>query len=131
MAQRSVLVVDEEAMVREFVAEALGGAGHEVRCAESGERAIEMLKRRPSGVVFLDLGPGTEGLSLCKEIRRDYPLALLHAMSRVPSASELAAARTAGFDDYLVKPLEAEEVLKATADAFEKIDRWNTACEQG
>ncbi len=131
MAQRTILVVDDEAIVREFMEEVLGGAGHEVRSARNGERALEMLKREPFQVVFLDLGPGMEGLSLCREIRKDHPLALLHAMSRRPSASELATARAAGFDDYFVKPLEAPKVIEVTVDALEKIDRWNRACDHG
>ena len=131
MAQRTIMVVDREAIVREFMVEVLGGAGHEVRSAESGERALEMLKREPFKVIFLDLGPGMEGLSLCREIRKDHPLALLHATTRKPSAFELAAARASGFDDYFVKPLEAPEVLQATVDSLKTIDRWSRACDQG
>jgi CheY-like chemotaxis protein len=131
MAQRTIMVVDDEAIIREFMEEVLGGAGHEVRSAENGERALEMLKREPFQIVFLDLGPGMEGLSLCREIRKDHPLTLLHATTKHPSAFELAAARAVGFDDYFVKPLEAQEVLQATVDSLGKIDRWNSACDQG
>ncbi len=130
MVRHTVMVVDDEAIVREFMAEILGGAGLEVRSAENGERALEMLKREPSKVVFLDLGPAVDGLFLCRKIRKEHPLAFLHATTRHPSALELAAARAAGFDDYFVKPLEAREVVSATMDSLKKIDRWIGACDE-
>jgi CheY-like chemotaxis protein len=126
------LVVDDRAIVREFMEEVLGRAGHEVRSAASGERALEILQAETFGVMFLDLGlPGVEGLSLCREIRKDHPVALLHAMTGCPPAFEPADCRAAGFDDYFIKPVLAEEILKAAEDAFEKIDRWNRGCDVG
>jgi CheY-like chemotaxis protein len=129
---RRILVVDDRAIVREFMEEVLGGAGHEVSSAEGGERALEMLQESTFGVMFLDLGlPGMNGLELCRRIRRDHPAAFLHAVAAYPSAYDFADCRAAGFDDYFIKPVLADEILKAAEDAFEKIDRWDRECDPG
>lgn len=126
---RRILVVDDRAMVREFMEEVLGRAGHEVRSAESAERALEALRDETFQVMFLDLElPATNGLELCREIRKGHPVALLHAMSDYPPVFGVAECRAAGFDDYFVKPVQTDEILKAAQDAFEKSDRWNLEC---
>ncbi len=151
MALRRILVVDDQAIVREFMEEVLGGAGNEVLSAEGAERALEILQESTFGVMFLDLGlpggqsaagnpkrggagrkqPGMNGLELCREIRKDHPAALLHAVAEYPSAFDLADCRAAGFDDYFIKPVLADEILKAAEDAFEKVDRWSRDCDVG
>lgn len=52
MAPHRILVVDDQAIVREFMEEVPGGAGHEVSSTEGGERALEILKCETFGVMF-------------------------------------------------------------------------------
>ena len=75
--------------------------------------------------MFIDLKlPKMDGVELCKQIRKDRPLAVIYAVTGYPSLFELAHCREAGFDDYFIKPIDLEVLLKASEDAFARIDRW-------
>ena len=65
-------------------------------------------------VMFLDLKlPGTNGVELGREIRRQNPIASLFAVTGYVSLFELANCREAGFDDYFIKPAKLEDLLAA------------------
>ena len=105
--------------------QAFSRAGYTVRSAEGAEEALEILKGEKIQVMFLDLNmPGMNGIDLCKVIRKDFPLAIIHAVTGYFSLFELADCREAGFDDYFTKPADLKMLLSAAQDAFEKLDRW-------
>lgn len=125
MKRNKILVVDDEEAIREMLEEAFSRAGYQVRSTESAEAAVELLKDDKIHVMFLDLNlPGMNGVELCRQIRRDMPMAIIHAVTGYASLFELADCREAGFDDYFTKPVNLADLLKAAKDAFEKIDRW-------
>jgi len=75
--------------------------------------------------MFLDLNlPGMNGVELCRKIRKDRPIAVIHAITGYASLFELTDCREAGFDDYFTKPADMEMLLTAAQNAFEKVDRW-------
>ncbi len=126
-APNKILVVDDEKTVRDVLEEAFVKASHTVRCADSAEDCLEALKQENIQVMFLDLRlPGMNGVDLCKQIRKDKPIAVLYAMTGYTSLFELADCRDAGFDDYFTKPFDLKVVLKAADDAFDKIHRWKS-----
>jgi len=125
MINRKILVVDDEEAILNMFVQAFSRGGYEVRTAESAEEALELLKGDKIQVMFLDLNmPGMNGVDLCKEIRKDFPMAIIHAVTGYYSLFELADCREAGFDDYFTKPADLKMLLNAAQDAFEKIDRW-------
>ena len=101
-----VLVVDDEAGIREFLSEALADDDHEVAVAASGEAAWARLEREGFDLVLTDLSmPGMDGLSLLRKIREAQPeveVVVITAHGKVDSAVE--AMRLGAFD-YLQKPL--------------------------
>lgn len=120
-----ILVVDDELSIRELFKETFIDAGYEVRLAENGNQALEILKDEPIDVIFLDLRLfGMNGIELCREIRRNNPISLIYAITGWSALFEIDECRQAGFDDYFSKPVRQELLLKAVADAFEKIGRW-------
>jgi CheY-like chemotaxis protein len=79
----------------------------------------------PCWVVFSDLRmPGTDGLELCRTIRREWPMTTLFATTGFATLFELADCREAGFEDYFLKPLDRPLVLAAAKHAFERMARW-------
>jgi DNA-binding response OmpR family regulator len=125
MSKRKLLIVDDEVAIRNMYEQAFSRGGYKVRSAESAEEALEFLKDEKIQVMFLDLNtPGMNGLDLCKEVRKDFPMAIIHAVTGYSSLFELADCREAGFDDYFTKPADLKMLLRAAQDAFEKIDRW-------
>lgn len=131
MSNRKILVVDDEMAILNMFEQAFSRAGYKVRTAESAEEALELLKGEKIQVMFLDLNmPGMDGVDLCKEIRKDFPMAIIHAVTGYSSLFELADCREAGFDDYFTKPADLKIILQAAQDAFEKIDRWKKKDEE-
>jgi two-component system, OmpR family, response regulator MprA len=107
-----LLVVDDDAAVREALALVLGLDGFEVTTAADGREAMRTLSAgRPDAVVLDVLMPGVDGLELCRRIRSTgdrTPVLMLTARAEV---SERVAGLEAGADDYLVKPFAREELI--------------------
>jgi len=123
--ENKILVVDDEAAIRDSFEKAFTAKGFFVRCAETAEEALEILKVENIQVMFLDLNlPEMSGVELCKRIRKDKPVSMIHAVTGYTSLFELVDCREAGFDDYFTKPVELKSLFKAADDAFEKLNRW-------
>ena len=107
-----LLVVDDDAAVREALALVLGLDGFEVTTAADGREAMHTLSAgRPDAVVLDVLMPGVDGLEVCRRIRATgdrTPVLMLTARAEV---SERVAGLDAGADDYLAKPFAREELI--------------------
>lgn len=122
--KHKIIIVDDEAPIRDMLKEAFETAGYETVCAESGEEALKVLKQDNPQIMFLDLKlNGMSGLELCRQIRQDNPIACIYAMTGYTSLFDLAECREVGFDDYFVKPIDLEQFFKAAEDALEKLER--------
>ena len=99
--EKKVLVVDDEAAIREVVTQAFERAEYRVFTAESAEKAIDILRQESIMVMFLDLKlPGMNGLELCELVRRQNPLAIIYALTGFADLFGLLDCRKAGFDDF-------------------------------
>ncbi len=124
MNKKQILVVDDEGDIRNMFEQAFSRDGYKVLVAENAEEALKLLKDGKTQVMFLDLNmPGMNGITLCKKIRKNFPIAIIHAVTGYSSLFELADCSEAGFDDYFTKPTDFKILSKAAQDAFEKIDR--------
>ncbi len=122
---KDVLFIDDEELIREIFSDAFSASGYTVKLASTAEEALEMLRYDFCQVIFSDLNlPGMNGIELCKRVRKDRPTAILHALTGYASLFELIDCREAGFDDYFIKPMKIDQLLKATEQAFERIERW-------
>jgi DNA-binding NtrC family response regulator len=122
---KKILVVDDEASVRDLLKDAFCNEGYKVRLAEGAEPAFEILKEENIKVIFLDLKLfGMNGIELCKQIKKNNPTAIIFAMTGWAALYDIEECREAGFDDFFTKPIQIDLLLKAVDDAFEKLDRW-------
>ncbi len=107
-----LLVVDDEAAVREALALVLDLSGFEVATVADGREAIRTLALDSPDAVILDvLMPGLDGLEVCRRMRAGgdrTPVLMLTARAEV---SERVAGLEAGADDYLAKPFAREELI--------------------
>ncbi|HVN97561.1 MAG TPA: response regulator [Syntrophorhabdaceae bacterium] len=125
MNAKKILVVDDEVAILEIMAEFFKMKGYAVSTAKTAEEALIMLGREAFMVMFLDLKlPDMDGITLCKRIRRDNLIAVIYAITGYTNFYNLMDCRAAGFDDFFVKPVDMNTLLKAADDAFEKIERW-------
>jgi DNA-binding response OmpR family regulator len=106
----TVLVVDDEPVVRDVVARYLERDGYETLEAADGEAAKRILEREKPALVVLDVMlPGIDGLELCRWIREtsDTPVVLLTALGE---EHERIAGLELGADDYVTKPFSPREL---------------------
>ena len=109
-----ILVVDDDAAVRESLGRALRLEGYEVELASDGAEALERLDANgddPDIVVLDVLMPNVDGLEVCRTLRRTgsrLPVLMLTARDEV---SDRVAGLDAGADDYVVKPFALAELL--------------------
>ena len=121
MQEKKILIVDDEASIRNLFKMALSQKGYTVFSAESGEEALALLKEQTIPVMFLDLNlPGINGIDLCRKIIEKSPETIAYAVTGFASSYKSVECRKAGFTDYFSKPLPLQTLYSAARDAFQK-----------
>ena len=114
-----VLVVDDEASIRDLLAKTLALAEYDVDIAPDGRTALDRLRMIPYDLLITDLKmPGVDGLTVIREARRlktDLPVIIITGYSNEASAIE---AVNLGVSGYLTKPFRVPRVLAAAAKAL-------------
>jgi excisionase family DNA binding protein len=114
-----ILVVDDEAGIRELLSKTLALAEYEVDLAPGGQEAIERLRGFHYDLLITDLKmPGVDGLTLIREARRflpQLPIIIITGFSTEASAIE---AINLGVNGYLTKPFRVPKVLSVAAKAL-------------
>ena len=113
-AVRRLLVVDDNVDAADALALLLGSMGHEVVVAHDGPTALDAIARDCPEICLLDIGlPGMDGYELARRIRAlpQGARPLLVALTGYGQESDRRMAAAAGFDRYVVKPLDADELL--------------------
>ena len=110
---KRVLVVEDEASIREMVALNLKMAGWDVLEAESAEAALELLSKNPGcDAALLDVMlPGMNGFSLCETIRRDDTEIGIIILSAKGQEEDKVRGLSIGADDYITKPFNPLELV--------------------
>src|SRR3989441_7646187 len=118
-ARPRVLVVDDEASIRDLLAKTLALAEYDVDVAPDGRTALERMRMYPYDLLIADLKmPGMDGLTVIREAKRykaDLPVIIITGFSTESSAIEAVNLGVAG---YLTKPFRVPQVLAAAAKAL-------------
>ena len=107
----SILVVDDESMIRETVASYLQKQGYHVLAAENGRDALRLLEQKPISFVILELMlPDLPGEEVCRRIRKKsrVPIIILTAKN---GEQDMVNGLEMGADDYITKPFNPVEVM--------------------
>ena len=128
---KRVLVVEDEASIREMVALNLKMAGWDVLEAESAEAALELLSKNPRcDAALLDVMlPGMNGFSLCETIRRDDTEIGIIILSAKGQEEDKVRGLSIGADDYITKPFSVSELLARLTALCRRLHR-SSAAEQ-
>jgi DNA-binding response OmpR family regulator len=109
-AMTTVLVVDDEPIVREVVIEYLKREGFQTLEAGDGDTAKQLVERERPDLIVLDLMlPGTDGLSVCRWIRAHSTLPVIMLTARGEEADRIVGLEL-GADDYVTKPFSPREL---------------------
>jgi DNA-binding response OmpR family regulator len=111
---KPVLIVEDEAIMRESLRDWLKDGGYEVETAERGEEALQKIEKKEFSVAVLDLRlPGKDGLEVLKEARQKDPKIKGIVITAYPSVETAVEAMKMGAIDYIVKPFAPDALEKA------------------
>ena len=105
-----MLLVDDEPLIRETVAEALEGDGLRVLTAADGREALQRVREDPPDLVLLDLMlPGIAGMEVCRILRRESSVPIIMLTARDSEVDKVVGLEL-GADDYVTKPFSLREL---------------------
>ncbi|MBA3007223.1 MAG: response regulator [Proteobacteria bacterium] len=121
MALFQVLVVDDEEEFRDMTIKRLSKRDIQAEGAESGEQALERIKRNDIDVVLLDVKmPGMGGVEALRQIKQAQPLIEVVMLTGHASVESGIDGMKLGAFDYLMKPMEFESLLEKLSEAYER-----------
>jgi DNA-binding response OmpR family regulator len=113
--QGNILIVDDEASLRQTLARILQRAGMDVTTAATANEAFDYLRQQPFDLVYLDIRmPETNGLQALKLIHAQYPEVPVVLFTAQPDLTSAVEALREGAADYLLKPLEPRKLIERT-----------------
>lgn len=123
MNTKKILVVDDEQHIQELIRYNLEIIGFKVQTADSGEEALEQIKKEAPDLIILDLMlPGIDGLEVCKQVKMDentksIPIIMLTAKSE---EFDKVLGLELGADDYITKPFSVRELSARVKAIFRR-----------
>ena len=122
----SILIVDDEQHIRmllEQTIEEFEDEGYEIFQAENGRVAMEMVKVKKPGLIFLDVTmPEVNGYDFCEKLRKEFNFRDIYVIMLTARGQDID--RQKGFDsgvnDYITKPFDPDEVVKKVRKVFPK-----------
>jgi two-component system, OmpR family, alkaline phosphatase synthesis response regulator PhoP len=126
----TILLVDDEQDILEFLSYNLKKEGYRVFTAGNGEEAIKMIQQVNPSLVLLDvMMPKMDGIETCQVIRKDLNIAqpiIAFLTSRSEDYSQIAGFE-AGADDYITKPIRPRLLISKVESLLRRLDYKNTA----
>lgn len=117
-----ILIVDDEATIRDILSRRLTQWGHEVVTAAGAEAALAEMEQSPADIVFSDvIMPLFDGVWLAKEIRQRWPATVIVAVSGAQEMETVVKMRQHGAIDYVTKPIGREMLHQALERALAKL----------
>jgi len=121
--QPSILVVDDELLVRDLLYDFFTDQGWQISVAESASKALGILQNKKIDIVLTDLKmPEMDGMDLTYKVKEDYPDLPVMVMTGYPSVESAIEALRAKVADYITKPFNINQLLKTVAAHIEQSD---------
>jgi DNA-binding NtrC family response regulator len=117
-----ILVVDDEAPIRDILFRRLTQWGHEVSTASGAELAVEEMAKAPADIVFSDvMMPAFDGVWLARQVRERWPGTVIVAVSGAQDMDTVMKMRQYGAVDYVSKPIGREMLHQALTRALARL----------
>jgi DNA-binding NtrC family response regulator len=119
MSQESILVVDDEEVMRDVLGSLLTQAGYEVSLAENGAEGLELARKGTHAAALVDMMlPEMDGMTVLEELKKTDPELVVLMITAHASVETAIAAMRRGAFDYVAKPFKHEELLHALANGL-------------
>ncbi|EUJ42679.1 response regulator YycF [Listeria riparia] len=111
MAEKKILVVDDEKPIADIVKFNLNKEGFDVYCAYDGDEAIELVEEIQPDLILLDIMlPGRDGIEVCREVRKKYDMPIIMVTAKDSEIDKVLGLEL-GADDYVTKPFSNRELI--------------------
>lgn len=118
--KQNILIVDDEASIRESLSGILRDEGYEVAVAADGATALRLVDEDPPDLIFMDIVmPGMDGIEALRRIREKHPDLYVIIISAYGSVETAVKALKSGAFDFIEKPLSLEKVVITVKHAFD------------
>jgi len=114
VSTETIVVIEDEADIREVIEYNLAREGYKVICESDGARAVDLVRRHRPSLVLLDLMlPGKDGVEICRAIRADSDLngTAIIMVTAKNDESDIVLGLGVGADDYIAKPFRVRELV--------------------
>ena len=116
-----ILVVDDELSMREFLEIMLSREGYKVSCAETGKKAISMIKKKHFDLLLCDIRLGDiNGIDVLRAAKKQNPHTVVILISAYASAETAVEAMNEGAYDYVPKPFDNEELKQTIKNSLDR-----------
>jgi heterodisulfide reductase subunit A len=113
LAKHSILIVDDEPILRESLRDWLEEDGYEISLAATGEEALKILERKNFSLLIIDYRlPGMDGIAVLKRVKATKPSVKSFIITAFPQAELAVEAMKQGAIDFLIKPLALDNLEK-------------------
>ncbi|OET29134.1 response regulator YycF [Listeria monocytogenes] len=111
MAEKKILVVDDEKPIADIVKFNLNKEGFDVYCAYDGDEALELVEEVQPDLILLDIMlPGRDGIEVCREVRKKYDMPIIMVTAKDSKIDKVIGLEL-GADDYVTKPFSNRELI--------------------
>ena len=113
MANPSILVVDDELLIRDLLYDFFSSQGWDISIAENGEKALEIIRSKKIDLVLTDIKmPEMDGLTLASLVNQSHPGIPVVVMTGYPSVDTAVTALRNKVADYVIKPFNINQLFK-------------------
>lgn len=111
MAEKKILVVDDEKPIADIIKFNLNKEGFDVYCAYDGDEALELVEEVQPDLILLDIMlPGRDGIEVCREVRKKYDMPIIMVTAKDSEIDKVIGLEL-GADDYVTKPFSNRELI--------------------
>ena len=124
MQKPSILVVDDELLIRDLLYDFFSGQGWDISVAEDGEKALEIIRAKKFDLVLTDIRmPEMDGLVLTSHVKQSHPDLPVVLMTGFPSVDTAVEALRNKVDDYIIKPFNINQLYKLIESKVKTVQR--------
>jgi DNA-binding response OmpR family regulator len=121
MLKKSIIIVDDELLIRDLLYDFFCERNWNVSVCESGEKSAEVLRSRVFDLALIDIKmPDIDGIALARKIRNLSPTLPIIFMTAFPSVESAVEALHLKAEDYYIKPFNINKLYKAIEDLVER-----------
>lgn len=122
MSQRSILVVDDELLIRDLLYDFFQSQGWKISVAENGQKALQVLEEEKIDLVLTDIKmPMMDGITLTRQLRESHPCLPVVVMTGYPSVDSAVEALRNRVVDYIIKPFNINKLFKTVEAQLEQL----------